>query len=95
MLPSGNDAAVALAENFGYILLLIKQRKRGKELTNPTNIGDPLQLFVQEMNSLAAKFHLKKTKFSNPHGLADKGNKSTASDIGRLAAFAMKNKTIC
>jgi len=36
-------------------------------------------------------FHLKQTKFSNPHGLSDKGNKSTAHDIAFLAFHALKD----
>lgn len=43
MLPSGNDASVALAENVGRIIL--KNRKRQSKLT-------PYKLFVGHMNLL-------------------------------------------
>ena len=43
MLPSGNDAAVALAENVGRII----QRK--KKIQNPPN---PINTFVKQMNVL-------------------------------------------
>lgn len=57
-------------------------------MANKTN---PIKLFVKEMNKYVRYFHLKYTKFTNPHGLADKGNKSTASDIAILAFNAMKD----
>ena len=43
LLPSGNDAAMALAENIGRIIL--KNRKRQTKLT-------PYKLFVGHMNML-------------------------------------------
>jgi D-alanyl-D-alanine carboxypeptidase len=46
---------------------------------------------VKEMNKTAVNtFHLKCTSFTNPHGLADKGNHSTAFDIAMLAFNALK-----
>jgi D-alanyl-D-alanine carboxypeptidase len=48
-------------------------------------------VFVKEMNRVSSVFHLKSTKFSNPHGLSDKGNRSTSSDIASLAYNALKN----
>jgi D-alanyl-D-alanine carboxypeptidase len=32
------------------------------------------------------------TNFTNPHGLSDKNNHSTPSDVCRIASLAMKNK---
>ena len=44
------------------------------------------------MNRTAVNgFHLKCTSFTNPHGLADKGNHSTAFDIAMLAFNALKD----
>jgi serine-type D-Ala-D-Ala carboxypeptidase (penicillin-binding protein 5/6) len=40
---------------------------------------------------MARTFHLKNTQFTNPHGLADKGNHSTAFDISMLAFNALKD----
>jgi D-alanyl-D-alanine carboxypeptidase (penicillin-binding protein 5/6) len=49
-------------------------------------------VFVKEMNRTAiSAFHLKQTSFTNPHGLADKGNHSTAFDIAMLAFNALKD----
>jgi D-alanyl-D-alanine carboxypeptidase len=76
MLPSGNDAATALAEHFG--------KKLG--------IGNPLTNFVNEMNYNSKKLGLFYTSFGNPHGLTIKRNLSNARDVCKLAAAAMKNK---
>lgn len=43
------------------------------------------------MNATAQKLHMKTTKYSNPHGLADRSNHSTASELAFLSSFAMKN----
>lgn len=43
------------------------------------------------MNKLAKAYLLKNTTFSNPHGLSDKGNKSTAIEIGKLSIIFMKD----
>jgi len=79
MLPSGNDAAIALAENFGAYLNILKERRKLKPGIIET--GDPVSEFVSEMNALAKRMHLKASRFSNPHGLADRSNKSTATDM--------------
>lgn len=47
--------------------------------------------FVKEMNKLSKTLSLKNTSFSNPHGLSDKGNRSTASEIGKLSVIFMKD----
>ena len=36
---------------------------------------------------------MKSTEFTNPHGLADKANHSTAFDLAKLACYAMKDAT--
>lgn len=110
MLPSGNDAAITLAENFGD--LLIKQRSSKNptraKLATPSidklrdggkidfaleQTSSPINVFVKEMNRFVKHFHLKNTRFTNPHGLADKGNRSTSFDIAVLAFNALKDPT--
>lgn len=80
MLPSGNDASVALAEHFGHRI--------AKSQTLDAANADPLTLFVSVMNASAKKLGLKQTSFKNPHGLTAKGHKSTARDLAKLAFFA-------
>jgi serine-type D-Ala-D-Ala carboxypeptidase (penicillin-binding protein 5/6) len=80
MLPSGNDAAVALGEHFGKLC----------EPPSPKSSGDSLACFVAEMNRTAKRLRLADTKFVNPNGLPEKGHVSTARDLLTLTAAAMK-----
>ncbi len=77
MLPSGNDASVALAEHFGG-------RFPDKEEK------DPLSLFVTEMNRTAKLLGMNKTTYKNPHGLTAKDHLSTAHDLTKLAHAAIQ-----
>lgn len=82
LLGSDNAAAHTLANHVG--LAILKTRNQP---------GDTVKTFVQEMNQLAKAIGMKKTKFANPHGL-DHGEQrgySTASDMVRLAVYAMRN----
>ncbi len=72
LIPSGNDAAVALAI---------------------TTAGSQ-ELFIQKMNEKALALGMKNTHFSNPHGLDDPENYSTANDLAILANYALKKKLI-
>ncbi len=80
LLPSGNDAAYALAEYFG--LLLMETGTKG---------ADPILTFVSEMNRNAKILGLSNTTFASPHGLQNALNKSTAHDVAKLAAVCMKS----
>jgi D-alanyl-D-alanine carboxypeptidase (penicillin-binding protein 5/6) len=75
LLPSGNDAAVALAEHFGR-RFDPPPRKRGET--------DPVTRFVAEMNRAAAQLKLSDTRYANPNGLPEKGHISSARDLVRL-----------
>jgi serine-type D-Ala-D-Ala carboxypeptidase (penicillin-binding protein 5/6) len=79
LLPSGNDAAVALAEQFGG------RFKNGDAET------DPLVLFVAEMNRRAKALDLNETSYHDPNGLSG-GNKSSPRDLAALTARAMASE---
>src|SRR5262249_30903051 len=79
LLPSGNDAAVALAEHFGP-RFDPPPRKRGE--------SDPVARFVAEMNRAAAKLKLTDSRYVNPNGLPEKGHVSSARDLARLTWVA-------
>ncbi len=81
LLPSGNDAAIALAEHFGRRLLSSTDVKQ--EIT-------PLSRFVTEMNRMAIEQQMHNTQFKNPHGLTEEGHLSTAHDLVKLAYAAMR-----
>jgi D-alanyl-D-alanine carboxypeptidase (penicillin-binding protein 5/6) len=47
------------------------------------------------MNHEASKLKLSNTSFSNPHGLSDKANRSSAQDVTRLTFSALKYSLFC
>lgn len=81
LLGSDNLAALAIADHVGREILT----RRGGS-------GDPLAIFVAEMNQLAKALGMKSTRFANPHGLDRPGTKaySTAADVARLSIYAMR-----
>ena len=89
MLPSGNDAAHALAEFFGD--LLIGQNTLRKFENWQKRMEEAMFTFLGVMNSNAKKFLMKSTFYANPHGLVNNRNKSTAYDLGLLCMKAMEN----
>ncbi len=80
LLGSDNLAAICIADHVGREILT----RRGKS-------GDPVVVFVEEMNKLAKVLGMSQTRFANPHGLERPGAKahSTAADVARLSAYAM------
>jgi D-alanyl-D-alanine carboxypeptidase (penicillin-binding protein 5/6) len=81
LLPSGNDAAIALAEHFG---------KRCEPATRK-GAGDALARFVAEMNRTARRLGLSATRYVNPNGLPEKGHLSSARDLVRLTVAARRH----
>jgi len=53
--------------------------------------GGTVEGFAELMNDKAHALDLKGTHFMNPHGLDSPGHYSTARDLARLTAYAMKN----
>lgn len=84
MIPSGNDAAIVLAE---YVGKKIDPKTKDAEAT-----------FVKAMNERAKKLGCTGTVFENPHGLDfDEwagDMHSTAHDVALMMREAMKNDTI-
>ena len=81
MLPSGNDASVALAEHFGG--------RFGPPEDKPDE-KDPLSRFVAEMNRTAGRLAMTNTIYRNPHGLTAEGHKASARDLIKLAYAAIQ-----
>jgi len=80
LLPSGNDAAVAIAEHFG---------SRLKPPDDALGETDPLRRFIAEMNRVAVELELWETHFVNPNGLPADGHHSSARDLARLTYRAL------
>jgi D-alanyl-D-alanine carboxypeptidase (penicillin-binding protein 5/6) len=79
LLPSGNDAAVALAEHFGP-----------RVPADGPHDGDPVGRFVAEMNRRARGMGLKETTFVDPNGLGK--NQSSARDLATLTWQALRDE---
>ena len=84
LLPSGNDAAVALAEHFGHRLAA------PTEDSEDVHDTDPLPLFVATMNAAAEELGMSQTTFRNPHGLTHREHRSTVADLLKLATAALQ-----
>jgi D-alanyl-D-alanine carboxypeptidase (penicillin-binding protein 5/6) len=83
LLPSGNDAAVAIAEHFGGRL-----KPTADEPKQSPN-ADPLPQFIAAMNRLADELALRETHFINPNGLPAVGHHSSARDLAKLTLIAL------
>lgn len=68
MLPSGNDAALVLADYVG---------------------GGSVETFIDMMNEKAEELGCENTHFMNPHGLHDENHYTTASDLLKIAEYAL------
>ena len=55
-------------------------------------VAGSVDAFAELMNAKAAELGLKDTHFTNPHGLDNENHYTTASDLARLAAYALKNE---
>lgn len=82
MVPSGNDASIAIAKTVGALL--------------PTFDGsNAMDAFVAAMNEKAVELGCSDTLYSNPHGLDadayESDAHSTAADVGIVVDYAMEN----
>src|SRR5690606_23363386 len=77
MLPSGCDAAYALADTFGT------GRTRSARVKS----------FIGKMNADAKKLGLKNTHFDSFDGIGNGKNYSTPRDLTKIASSALKNST--
>ena len=83
LLVSGNDAAHALAEYVGGILLGSQQASAQQKT----------ERFVQEMNAEAVRLHMQGTHYADPAGFNDEGH-STAADLAKIASLDVADPLI-
>lgn len=83
LLPSGNDAAMAIARSVGW---KVEQRFPASKRQ------EPVSYFVLLMNARARQLGLKDTHFVNPHGLDATGHYTSAYDLASLTWHAMRYK---
>lgn len=98
ILPSGNDAALAISEYFGKVLkttVLPPIDLDPKEQKEYISRLSPRKLFVKEMNRCTQELKMHDTVFANPHGLMNFNNYSSAQDIAKLASAGLKEPYFC
>jgi serine-type D-Ala-D-Ala carboxypeptidase (penicillin-binding protein 5/6) len=61
--------------------------------TIAVNLSGSRRAFVREMNARARELGLSETRYSNPVGLDDPGNYSSARDLAALARRLLRNRT--
>jgi len=59
------------------------------------HVGGSVENFASLMNKKAEKAGVKNTSFKNPSGLDEEGHYSTAEDMARITAYALKNDLFC
>lgn len=83
MIPSGNDAALALAY---YVDKLAAEGKVNADIPEDQSSGSA---FIDLMNKKAAELGCNDTHFVNPHGLYDPEHYSTARDLAVISQYAL------
>lgn len=84
LLPSGNDAAYAVAVQIGRMI----------EGNDTLDKNAAVAAFCKKMNDKAAALGCTGTHFSNPDGIDADDHYTTAADMLKIAACALGNKTI-
>lgn len=79
LLPSGNDAAMTVAQNLG-----------AQPGDSPQQAVDR---YVGWLNDMAARLGLTHTHLMNPHGLDQDGHVTTARDLAAITIYALKDPT--
>lgn len=76
-------------ENMLYGLMLRSGNDAASAIAE--HVGGSEEGFVHLMNEKARMLGLANTQFQNPHGLDAKGHYSSANDLAKLTAYALKN----
>jgi D-alanyl-D-alanine carboxypeptidase len=85
MLPSGNDAATALAKWGGGVL-----ENSVESVTKSKGKNSLLRTFVKHMNFVAQRCGMRNSKFCNAHGLPHPDSFSNSEDLSCLLVECLK-----
>jgi D-alanyl-D-alanine carboxypeptidase (penicillin-binding protein 5/6) len=81
LLPSGNDAATAIARSLGW-------------RSDTTSSDEAVANFVDLMNETAREYGLEDTHYMNPHGLDEWGHYSTPYDLAIILRAALREPVL-
>ncbi|CAD8045853.1 unnamed protein product [Paramecium sonneborni] len=105
MLPSGNDAAVLIAQTIGTIILFNQYNKKlDLKLIDIEQLSAdgyyynhqfrfqycPIEVFIKQMNLYSHQIGQQNTQFACVHGLANEDNYSCCNDIITLSIECLK-----
>lgn len=88
-LTAGEQLTV---EDLLYGLMLRSGNDAAIAIAHEVGMGD-IDRFIALMNATARKIGVYNTNFENPHGLPSDNHYTTAHDLAKVAAYALKNKT--
>jgi D-alanyl-D-alanine carboxypeptidase len=104
LLPSGNDAATALASHFGKLLSCMYSSQQHnpvasrfenlKEFYYIQYNNDSIKMFMFLMNRMSSDMGMKDTHFENPTGLQHQKSHSTAYDMALLSTTFSAQQTL-
>ncbi len=77
-------------ENLVYGLMLSSGNDAATAIAE--HIAKSEKAFAKLMNEKAREIGANSTNFTNPHGLSDKKHYTTAQDLAKITAYALKNK---
>ena len=89
LLPSGGDAAVALAE---YVISVGDGGTNNDDESVMALFESAMAAFVATMNDVAAEIGCVATRFTNPHGIG--GCASCVRDVAQIAVAALRHSVI-
>ena len=78
-------------ENLVYGLMLHSGNDAATAIAE--HISGNEEKFAKLMNKKAKEVGVSNTNFTNPHGLSDDNHYTTATDLARIAAYALRNET--
>jgi D-alanyl-D-alanine carboxypeptidase (penicillin-binding protein 5/6) len=90
LLPSGNDAAVAIAEFFGGYVESDRDDDHDQDNAAGLSAAKSYDRFIAAMNRTARELRMD-AAFVNPHGLTAPGHVASAESLAMLARAAMQN----
>ena len=71
---------------------MMLESDNGAAVVVAQNVSGSVLNFADRMNEKAKELGCRKTHFSNPHGLTARWHYTTARDMSKIAAYAMKNQ---
>jgi D-alanyl-D-alanine carboxypeptidase (penicillin-binding protein 5/6) len=90
LLPSGNDASVALAEHFGARVAPATGESEPGQSADADDAAKAYDGFIAAMNAAAGQLGMTNSHFANPNGLPEEGHHGSAADLVKVSLAALQ-----